>query len=114
MRILVIFIESLFMIKLFRLFAIKLGLLILIVTWRAALSANEAAAEVAINIALETAQIHTPGKVVAHEKADELLGTADAGKGAKTLQPVYRIKILSQQGVMKILLVHRLTGQVIE
>lgn len=101
------------MIKLFRLFAIKPVLLILMVTWGAALSA-EATAEVAINIALETAQIHTPGKVVAHEKADELLSATSTGKGVKTLQPVYRIKILSQQGVMKTLLVHRLTGQVVE
>ena len=101
------------MIKLFSLFAIKPVLLILMVTWGAVLSA-EATAEVAINIALETAQIHTPGKVVAHEKADELISAASAGKGAKTLQPVYRIKILSQQGVMKTLLVHRLTGQVVE
>jgi len=104
------FYKSLFMIKLLRLFIIKPTLLTLLLTWGASLSANEGALEVAINVAIEMAQTHTPGKVVTHEKADELVGE----KGAETLQPVYRVKILSQKGVMKTLLVHRLTGQVIE
>jgi hypothetical protein len=72
--------------------------------------ATAADEEVAVNVVLTAAQAHTPGKVVAHEKADEQVGE----EGAKTLQPVYRVKILSEQGVMKTVLVLRQTGQVIE
>lgn len=72
--------------------------------------ATAADEEVAVNVVLKAAKAHTPGKVVAHEKADEQVGE----EGAKTLQPVYRVKILSEQGVMKTVLVLRQTGQVIE
>lgn len=91
------------MFKLLRLFVGKPALLILLLTW----GASAWAAEVAIKKALETAQAHTPGKVVAHEKADVPVDS-------KTPQPVYRIKILNQQGVMKTLLIHRQTGLVIK
>ena len=74
--------------------------------------AVESNADVAINVALEAAHAHTPGKVVANEKADELVSMSP--EEPKTLQPVYRIKILSQQGVMKTVFVHRHTGQVLE
>lgn len=67
-------------------------------------------AEIAVNVALETARKHVPGKVIAHEMADETVGE----KGAETLQPVYKVKILSTQGVMKTLLVHRKSGEVVQ
>lgn len=95
------------MIKLLRLVALKPAVFILLLTWGAAPWANEAENEVAINIALETAQAHTPGKVITHEKA-HVMATDN------TQQPVYRIKILNDQGVMKTLLVNRKTGLVIE
>ena len=60
------------------------------------------AKDVTVQQALKTAQENTPGKVVAHEKADE--------KG----EPVYRIKILSDKGVMKTLLVSISSGKVIK
>jgi hypothetical protein len=77
-------------------------------------SASDTAVEVTIKHALEAAQANTPGKVVAHEKADERVGSEGNAKDTKTLQPVYRIKILSLQGVMKTVRVHRQTGLVIE
>ncbi len=85
------------------------GLLVFLMTLSVAMSAN-AADEVALNLALEAARAQVPGKVVAHEKADERVGI----DGAKTLQPVYRVKIFSQQGVMKTVFVHRQSGQVVE
>ena len=94
-------------------FSIQPMLLLLMLMLGSVLSASEPS-EVAINVALEAAQAHTPGKVVAHEKADERFASPQTGGAAHTLQPVYRIKILSQQGVMKTLLVHRQSGQVIE
>ncbi len=108
------------MTKLLRAFAIKPVLLTLMVTLGSVLFigggrvvANEPV-DVAVNIALEAAKTHTPGKVVAHEKADEMVGNVISATEIKTLQPVYRIKILSPQGVMKTLLVHRQTGKVVE
>lgn len=81
----------------------------------ASFSAVAAEADVAINVALKTAQTHTPGKVVAHELAEELVAEKGAGSGAeKTLQPVYRVKILNTQGVMKTLFVHRKSGAVVQ
>lgn len=71
-------------------------------------------ADVTINLALEAAQAHTAGKVVAQEKADELVREKGTAEGSESLQPVYRIKILSKQGIMKTLLVHRKTGLVLE
>lgn len=68
------------------------------------------AQEVVLSAALETAKAQVPGKIISHEKADEMVGE----EGAKAAQPVYRIKILSDQGVMKTLLVHRLTGKVVQ
>jgi len=69
-----------------------------------------AAQEVVLSAALEAAQVQVPGKVISHEKAEEMVGE----EGAKVSQPVYRIKILSDQGVMKTLLVHRTTGKVVQ
>ncbi|MFT4908475.1 MAG: hypothetical protein ACI978_002566 [Oleispira sp.] len=77
-------------------------------------SANDEAVEVTIKFALDVAQAHAPGKVVAQEKVDELVSEEGLVDGSETLQPVYRIKILSPQGVMKTVLVHRKTGLVIE
>jgi hypothetical protein len=101
------------MIKLIPILAIKQFLLFIVMTFTVSLGtvfANASGAEVAINVVLETAQAHAPGKIVAHEKAEEQVGK----DGAKTLQPVYRVKVLSPQGVMKVLLIHRQTGLVIE
>ena len=69
-----------------------------------------AAQEVVLSTALEAAKVQVPGKVISHEKAEEMVGE----EGAKVSQPVYRIKILSDQGVMKTLLVHRTTGKVVQ
>lgn len=69
-----------------------------------------AAQEVVLSAALETAKAQVPGKIISHEKAEEMVGE----EGAKASQPVYRIKILSDQGVMKTLLVHRQTGKVVQ
>jgi len=85
---------------------IKTLMLSVVVSFSSMSMANEV--DVAINVVLETAKSHTPGKVVAYEKAEEYLGE----EGAEILQPVYRVKILSEQGVMKTLFVHRQTGQV--
>ncbi|MGR6874360.1 PepSY domain-containing protein [Pseudomonas sp. HK3] len=98
------------MIKLMPTLAIKPFLLFCVMSLGAVLTASAADAEIAVNVALATAQAHTPGKVVAHEKADEQVGQ----NGAKTIEPVYRVKILSKQGVMKTLFVHRQTGKVVE
>ncbi|MEH6448053.1 MAG: hypothetical protein V7765_05245 [Oleispira sp.] len=106
------------MTKLINTSVLKPILVFLMMTLGMALSAtgqaSELVNEIAVNLALETAQVHTPGKVVAHEKADERVSDDGTAKSSKTLQPVYRIKILSQQGVMKTLLVHRQTGLVVE
>lgn len=106
------------MTKLINASVLKPILVFLMMTLGMALSTNgqasESVNEIAVNLALETAQIHTPGKVVAHEKAEEQISEDGAADSNKTLQPVYRIKILSQEGVMKTLLVHRQTGLVVE
>lgn len=70
----------------------------------------QASDDIALDVALEAAQAQVPGKVVGHDKANESVGK----KGAKTLQPVYRVKIFSQQGVMKTVFVHRQTGKVVK
>jgi hypothetical protein len=70
--------------------------------------------DVTINLALEAAQAHTAGKVVSQEKADVLFSEKGAVKASESLQPVYRIKILSKQGIMKTILVHRKTGLILE
>ena len=94
--------------NLFMSFAVLFSMTIVLSFGPASLAAADE--EVAVNVVLKAAQAHSPGKVVAHEKADEQVGE----EGAKTLQPVYRVKILSEQGVMKTVLVLRQTGQVIE
>jgi uncharacterized membrane protein YkoI len=100
--------------KLFSVSVFKSFLSVLVMLLSMATSANDTVTEITIKSALETAQAHTPGKVVAQEMADELVSEEGSLEGSETLQPVYRIKILSQQGVMKTLLVHRQTGRVIE
>lgn len=92
--------------KLTPILAIKQFMLFFALSLGVMLPASAADEEIAVNVALKTAQAHTPGKIVAHEKADEQVG--------ETIQPIYRVKILSKQGVMKTLFVHRQTGQVIE
>lgn len=76
-------------------------------------SIKDSGNDIPIKLALETAQALAPGKVVAHEKVEELVSDG-TGKGVKTLQSVYRVKILNQQGVMKTLLIHRQTGLVVK
>lgn len=89
--------------------------------WGLALSVNclsnqsieDSGNDIPIKLALETAQALAPGKVVAHEKVEELVSDG-SGEGNKTLQSVYRVKILNEQGIMKTLLIHRQTGLVVK
>ena len=77
------------------------------------INAAEVNAGIPVSQALKTAQAHIPGKLVAHEEASELISYPEKSS-VKSSQPVYRIKILSTQGIMKTILVHRKTGQVVE
>ncbi len=74
--------------------------------------AAEPSEEVKVSQALKTAQEHTPGKIVAHEGVSQLIHYPEQSS-EKSTQPVYRIKILSTEGVMKTILVHRKTGKVV-
>lgn len=105
---------SVSVIRSFLSFSVLPLIMMLMMSFSMLAAANDGAAEITIKLALEVAQNHTPGKVVAQEKADELVSEEGAVEGSEALQPVYRIKILSLQGVMKTVLIHRKTGLVIE
>lgn len=100
------------MIELLSKLSINKGILFLFIALSIHSHAAKADDGIMVSQALQTAQEHTPGKVVAHEEVHELIHYPDPSS-EKNTQPVYRIKILSTQGVMKTILVHRKTGKVV-
>lgn len=100
------------MIELLSKLSINKGILFIFMALSVHLHAAKADEGIMLSQALKTAQEHTPGKVVAHEEVNELIHYPEQ-TSEKNAQPVYRIKILSTQGVMKTILVHRKTGKVV-